>query len=107
MDAFARAAAEGFEERMRAHLEKFFPERCAALGDDAVRELIRAGVAAARNYAIVAERDVARYIDLAVMLRVGPDLALERRWAREILNGTEIPTTKVDRLYAAARPELS
>jgi hypothetical protein len=106
MAAFSEAASKSFEERMLAHLRRFFPKRCAALGEGAARELVRDGIAAARSYSVVAERDVARYLDVAMALESGADLAAEHAWAREILGSAEDPGAKMDRLCAAAQSQL-
>jgi hypothetical protein len=102
LDAFAQAAVSDFEKRMRVHLRRFFPERCAALGDDAVGSLIRDGIQVGRRHSILTERDVARYIDLAAFLEGGADIGREHSWARDILIADEEASTRLNRLNAAA-----
>jgi hypothetical protein len=102
LDAFAQAAVSDFEKRMCVHLWRFFPGRCAALGENAVVELVRAGIQAGKRYTILTERDVARYIDLAAQLEGGADIGHEHSWAREILVADGEARRRIDRLYAVA-----
>jgi hypothetical protein len=53
-----QAVLEGFGDCMVLHLQGFFPERCAELGDEGICETIRYGIERAKNYGIVDELDV-------------------------------------------------
>src|SRR5712692_3621172 len=64
LDALSQASLKSFEDRMVIHLNKFFQPQCKVLGDSKLRETIHYGIARAKSYAIISERDVCLYIDL-------------------------------------------
>ena len=64
VEAFERVALANYEDRMVAHLKKFFSERCETMGELKVRDAIQYGIHRASGYGIVAERDVCLYIDI-------------------------------------------
>jgi hypothetical protein len=103
MEAFRAEALRDFEEQMVAHLAAWLPERVAALGEPAVRDLVREGIRRAARHGIVAERDVCKFVD--VMLALGPTFD-EEPWALAVL-GSERRTSqsKMDEILelAAAR----
>jgi hypothetical protein len=68
--ALAGAARDRFEEKLVAHLHGAFPRRSAQLAAAGIREVIRYGIARAREYDIVRQRDVASYI--TIMFMFGP-----------------------------------
>jgi hypothetical protein len=104
VDAISLGATCDFEERAGAHLRRFFPRRCAALGPGGVRALVRAGIERAAAHGVHAERDVCKYIDLMAMLGrdFEDDPALP--WARRILEDPSAigAAARVDALYDAA-----
>lgn len=71
MEALSRAVAGDYEDRMVTHLARFFPEESSALGEGAVRERIRLGVARAAAHGVDGERDVCLFLNL--MIALGPD----------------------------------
>lgn len=104
MGVFEEVALKNFEDRMVIHLGKFFPEQCAALGDDGIREAIRYGIERAESYGIVDERDVCKYIDLTIVFGRDFDESPGTAWASSILNDEFLtdPTAKVERLFREA-----
>lgn len=107
MAVFREPAINDYVKRTVVHLNERFPEKCEALGEPKVRELIRYGIGRAASYGITAEGDVRRYIDL--MLMFGPDFDQdpELPWAASILNNQALinPTTKVDRMYKEVKEQ--
>jgi len=93
-----------FEERMVRHLHTYFPEQCAALGDEGTREAIGHGIDRAQAHGIVTERDVCRYLN--VMFTFGRDFDSDPRcpWAARILDDTARPhpSERMDALYDEA-----
>ena len=106
--AFDAASGELYENRVLDHLKRFFPQETEALGEARTREEIRYGIARAKAYSIVSERDVCVYID--VMFTLGRDFDTDARypWASEILNDDERwkPSTKVDLLHKRTIEEI-
>ena len=82
---FGPLGIKSFEDRVGAHVRKVFPDKAEALGEPKLREAIRYGAQRARSYSIISERDVCKYIDLAILY--GPDFDKDRNlpWAQSIL----------------------
>jgi hypothetical protein len=89
---------------MVVHLNKFFPEHCAALKEAGTREAIRYSVTRAAHYQIVTERDVCKYTDLMFAFGRDFDQDPELPWAAAILNDENLkdPTGKINILYDEA-----
>lgn len=90
LESLSSAMLRSFERRMAEHLWHYFPEECRRAGDERVRAAIRQGVARAARYGIVSELDVARYIDLSVVLGLDFDSGRRHPWAKEILNRPDL-----------------
>jgi hypothetical protein len=105
MSAFASAS---LPSRLKAHVEKFLPHHCRALGPEGTEAAIAYGLERARRYALTSDADVYQYIDL--MFAFGRDFDDDPAlpWAREILNAPDDPRAepKIDRLYHAAMDYL-
>lgn len=93
-----------YVERVTAHLTRFFPEHCTALGPAGLREAIDHGIARAASYGIIGERDVCLYLDLMVAFGRDFDQDPNLPWAAAILNDDAIPAPKqrINRLHDAA-----
>jgi hypothetical protein len=72
-----------FAIRVAGHLKKNFPARCGAQGEDAFLEGVRHCIQRARQWDILAERDICKYAILGLIL--GPNFDSELPWASEIL----------------------
>src|SRR4051812_32188106 len=100
MDAMRQEAVKGFERRMVQHLNEFFPRECRRAGDERVRAAISQGIARAAKYAITSEIDVARYIDLSVVLGLDFDAGKRHPWAAEILKNSNLkPGAKLQLIF--------
>ncbi|MGH9351348.1 MAG: hypothetical protein ACRD2G_04180 [Terriglobia bacterium] len=101
---FETVAAKEFEERAMAQLREQSPAQCAALGEDALAEMVRYGIERAKSYGIVAEPDVSKYLN--VMIQLGRDFDRNPRypWAARTLNDASLgdPSARVSRLAAEA-----
>lgn len=101
MAVFSAAKTETFVEKMLVHIRKCFPAEYQSLGDPAIQQTIRYGIAGASRYGIQGERDVCKYIDL--MLVFGQDFDRDIPWASRILTErTLAPDYKVFFLYEQA-----
>lgn len=95
-DALGNCQRTRFEDEVLAHLRNACLMECVQMSDDELRELIRTGIEKAGAYSILRERDVARYIEL--MLVVSPSFD-EEEWAHDILSANWIPAhEKIERL---------
>jgi hypothetical protein len=103
MEAYREAAVRDFEGRMVEHVARCFPDHFATLGEDGLRQVIRAGVQRAGAHGVVAARDVCKFIDL--MLVFGEEFDRERGWAREILEAQGDPFQRMRRLFGRALEE--
>lgn len=105
MEVLKAAALKRFEESVQAYLEGTLPAEVKALklelpGVRTLRDLIRHGIARAAAYGLVAERDVARFIEL--MVRVDP--AFENRrdmsWATSLLRNASLsPHARIELVH--------
>jgi hypothetical protein len=107
-DKLAEAAHADFVARMRAHLRKFFPEQCDALGEVKTGQLIEFGITRAREYGFGSERDVCKYIDLMCVFGHRFDRDERLPWARHILESRfpPDPAERMQHLYATALEAL-
>ena len=85
MDTLGGQMQKRYEDRLVVYLNQVFPERCAKMGEPALREEIRYGIGSAAKYDITTERDVAKYIE--TMFRLGRDFDTnpDHPWAQPIL----------------------
>ncbi len=100
MDALDAEMLSSFQDRMIAHLRTQFPARTAGWGATSGRGFVLGGTAKARTHQVIAERDVARFVDLMAELgddfETRPDMA----WAAEILASPDRGgTEKMDAIY--------
>jgi hypothetical protein len=104
IEAFHQRAIQEFENRMMDHIRKFFPKQLELVGEPEMRALIRHGIRRAESYGITAERDVCKYVDLAVVFGKEFDTNVTMLWARTILGDSTLTssTQRINRLYDAA-----
>jgi hypothetical protein len=104
--AFSEVEFRKFEDWMVAHLNRFFPRECRAMGEAKLRGTVRYGIQRAAAYGLKAKRDVCKYID--VMIVLGNDFDKDKRhgWAREILGRRADAGARVQTLVSAARLRL-
>lgn len=90
LDALKRIAGKDFERRMLRHLKGFFPEDGGSASEEQARAFIAHAVSRAREYGIVRERDVARYVILATLFGARFDSEKRFRWAKQILKRIDL-----------------
>lgn len=96
-------AAEQRVARVLARLRRNFPERCAELGDDGLRELVRVGEARAHAHGFTEPSRVSQYLNLVVAFGPSFDTDPQTAWAADILADPELYLDeKLDALHAAA-----
>ena len=98
---FEEASRLDFENRMMAHIKKFFPEHFATLEEGKTRQLIQFAIERAATHGIVNERDVCKFTDLMVAFGPGFEQDPKCPWAAKILTDTAAttPSKRVDTLY--------
>jgi hypothetical protein len=103
---FSQLEVRKFEDWTLAHLRKFFPDRCAALGEPQLREWIRYGIRRAAQYGVTARRDVCKYLDLMIVF--GRDFDTDRLsgWAADILRRSGNSAARMQSLLRAAKLHL-
>src|SRR5579863_746101 len=99
---FETIAAKDFEQREVVHLREHFPDQCSVLDEATLLEIILYGAERAKVYGIMAEGDVAKYID--VMFTLGKDFDRDSKysWAARTLSDPNLdgPGARIDRLWA-------
>jgi|SRR5580692_2988489 hypothetical protein len=106
MEVFVLIELKKFEDRVLEHVREFFPRKIENLSEENIREGIQYGIKRAAVYGIVAERDVLKYIDLAVVLGRDFDIDTRIAWASEILKTSNSSGAKIESLLKAANDHL-
>lgn len=100
ISSFAALAQKSFEARMVRYLAEFFPDHSAKLGGRQLRELIRRGIANADKYEIRRECDVAKFIDLMMVLGSEFDKHPDTAWVRpHLLDPTATAELRLERVF--------
>jgi hypothetical protein len=103
LHALTAPAREAFLARMLPHVKRYHPRQAAELGDDGVRDAIRAAVAAADRYGMRIEYDISRFIDLWFALGFDFDVSPRHPWAAPLLAESRLtPSQRMDRLFELA-----
>jgi hypothetical protein len=102
----SRLEVEKFEDWILAHLRKFFPTQCAALGERALQELIQHGIQRSARYGVTTRRDVCKYIDLMIVFGRDFDTDTRSRWAADILRRRVDSGVKMQTLLQTAKLRL-
>jgi len=92
-------ARERFEADLQAHLRSRFPQRVSEIGDAALAELVRSGIARAERYGVVTRMDVRRFVEY--MVELGSDFDTDPAYptVQQILNDPgDSGTRKMDRI---------
>ena len=104
LEVFQRVANRDFEERLRRHLQRIWPETCLMLGAVEVDRRIADGIDRAVERGLGSERAAAAFVD--VSWAVGEHFYREA-WARAIFANRSLDAeAKAARLYAAADRHL-
>ena len=99
LDSLRQAALTRFEDQLLRSLAADYPQKIPAMGEAAVRELVRNGIAFATSHGILAEGGVAAVIGLIVQYGDGFELSPDRAWAMQVLSHPTAPgPLKVDLL---------
>lgn len=92
-----------FERDMADHLSEFFPEQCVGLGVAGLFRFIQVNIDRALQYGIERERDICKFLDVAMALGEDFDRSGKYRWSFEILEDEWLTgQEKIDRLVEAA-----
>ena len=103
-EAFDQDIRRRFENRMVAHVNQFFPEKCNALGEEGVRSWIAHGIEKAGSYGIITERDVCKYIDIMFVYGRDFDTDPQCGWAPPILKANAVQSAdKANYLFETAK----
>jgi hypothetical protein len=102
--SFELVAMNVFASRMIVHVKQHFPDRCRALGEEEIRELVARGIDRAASHGFTSERDVCKYLNLVFFFGLDFDVAPSIGWARPILgaSGFTSPGEKMAALHLAA-----
>lgn len=73
------------EARLEEHVRQYLPQQCKALGDETLAATVKQGMERARALGMISDQELCKYVLLAVYF--GPNLDMEKPWARSILHG--------------------
>lgn len=90
-DALSRSLVDRFVRQVVSHLEDDLKEYIDRLGidDGNLEDFVRLGMEKSKNYGIVFEEDIERYIECMVVFGPDFDHNLKYPWAENILNDKE------------------
>jgi hypothetical protein len=92
--------------RIVAMLEERFPLEAAARSASALESLVRGAIGRATAAGMRSERQVVRYVILALAVRADFETSEATAWARPVLENAGLSAErKLSRLYALARRE--
>ena len=109
MHALAASAHAGFVGRARSHLQRYFPEKCEAMGTRRLTQFIEYGIFRAREWDFTLEPDIIRYITIMMVFGHAFDRDENHAWARHILTSRAPPdpSQRMTRLDLAAQAMLA
>jgi hypothetical protein len=87
ISALTGAMTARFDFDALAHVQLYFSERCAALGNDRAMEWVRDGLKRARGYGFESKYDWLRYLNLLFHFGDGFELCPAHAWALPYLEG--------------------
>ncbi len=85
---FEDAAKQAFEDRMVMHLNRYFPEQCAKIGEKGVRDSISEAVKRTQELGLYMEYDIERYLNH--MYALGFDFEKRYSYVQEIFSDPDI-----------------
>lgn len=104
IETMAARNLDGFRARMLEHIAACFPRRARALGDERLRAIVDRALAVTESLGFTTGAEVARYIDLAVVLGDDPLAPHHRGWTGPVLGDPVLtPDQKLGRLAVLAR----
>jgi hypothetical protein len=99
MDSLSEAMLKQFEDRMVIHLRSACPEQTHDMPDANLRVMVQSGISKAREYGVIAEDDIRRYLELMIVYGTDFDISPQTSWAGEILQTKDLDgSAKIDRL---------
>lgn len=98
------APSDNIKNTTVSFLQRIWPEKCRALGTDALNHLIRYGTESAQRYQITGQRGMVLYTVLMFILGSGFDMDPQFPWAANVLKeeSTINEAERIDRLYEEA-----
>lgn len=99
---FTQENESNFKQKMHNHINTFFSDKYNELTEIGCQQLISSGIVCAKNYSIISECDVCKFIDLMVVFGAEFD---KEPWAKKILTdkaGYFESSEKIDALYVMA-----
>ena len=90
MEAFKSDILRKFEDGMAVHLRSQFAEQTKRLREPELRELVHKGILRAREYEVMFEPDVCRYLECMIVHGVDFDKDAKTSWAGGILRRRDL-----------------
>lgn len=106
VSSMSRAATQGFERRLVAHLRAAFAERLAPLGDERLASAVRVCREQAQGHGIDLENDVRRYAEFAVSYGLAMEGDEKLEWIGAVLRMEDLSGTERMDLLDAIEPRF-
>lgn len=104
IEVLRQLSLQNFKESMLTHLQKYFSEDCAILGDQQTRKVIDFGITKAETHGFKRSGDICKYISLMFMFGSRFDEDPQLSWVAERLKDRKFstPYQKMNSLYGEA-----
>jgi hypothetical protein len=103
MEMLSHQMQQQFENRMVAHLRMNFPSHHLTANEQSLRTLIRKGIERTKDYDVVFEDDIRRFLEYMVVISPDFDANPATSWAGDILrskNATGVQKMRrIDNVY--------
>lgn len=90
MDALRNEILRRFGDRMEVYLRSQFPEKTRRMEKPQLREVVHKGIVRAREYEVMYEPDVCRYLECMIVHGVEFDRDAATSWAGDILRRKDL-----------------
>ncbi len=104
LEGYSQSGLGDFEAYMLRRFWMLYPEKCQCVGENALRQIIRSGMAAARSRGLTTERGVTLYLALVFLLGITFDEDPQYPFAQAVLKDPSLadPRKKAELLYERA-----
>ena len=108
VDEIMAVGLDEFYNNVVGHLRRVWPSETARMTPQEVGAWVRHGVDVGRGFGVTSEYDVARLVDLMLLLGPGLHADVKLPWCAEVLGNHQLSgRQKVDRLMSAAATYFS
>lgn len=99
MEALEQASIKGFAEEMLEHVQQTFPQVCADLSDDDIRQAVAMAMKKANQYGFSIRGSIRLYLEISFILGSGFDTDTQYKDFKERLTSPDDELLRAEHLY--------